>query len=362
MRVLMTADGIGGVFSYAVTLVRALASEGVEVVLATMGARLEEDQRRELRGIRGLVVHESAYALEWMEEPFSDVDAAGAWLLELEQEFRPDVVHLNGYSHAALDWRAPTLVVAHSSVSSWWRAVFGEDAPERYAEYRRRVRAGLAAAGCVVAPTSSMLRALAEHDGYSGTGLIIPNGADPGAYRRGPKEPLIVAAGRLWDLAKNLALVERALPRLPWPVRIAGALGNEQRATRPECLGRLSRADVAAWMARARIFVHPARYEPFGLAPLEAALSGCALVLGDIESLREVWEDAALYVPVDDAEALVDAVKRLASDAAFEAELVRRATERAASFGVARMVRGYFDAYGALLTRSIRAQGAGDRS
>ncbi len=31
----------------------------------------------------------------------------------------------------------------------------------------------------------------------------------------------------------------------------------------------------------------PARYEPFGLSVLEAALSGCALVLGDIPSLRE---------------------------------------------------------------------------
>jgi glycosyltransferase involved in cell wall biosynthesis len=54
-------------------------------------------------------------------------------------------------------------------------------------------------------------------------------------------------------------------------------------------------------LARASIYVHPARYEPFGLAILDAALAGCALVLGDIPSLRELWHDAAIFVPTEDA-------------------------------------------------------------
>lgn len=36
-------------------------------------------------------------------------------------------------------------------------------------------------------------------------------------------------------------------------------------------------------------------YEPFGIAPLEAALCGCTVVANDIASLREVWGDDALY-------------------------------------------------------------------
>ena len=52
-------------------------------------------------------------------------------------------------------------------------------------------------------------------------------------------------------------------------------------------------------MGRAAIYALPARYEPFGLSILEAALSGCALVIGDIPSLREIWADAALFVPSD---------------------------------------------------------------
>ena len=65
-----------------------------------------------------------------------------------------------------------------------------------------------------------------------------------------------------------------------------------------------ARRAIADWYARASIYALPARYEPFGLSALEAALSGCALVLGDIPSLREVWGDAALFVAPDDTDAL----------------------------------------------------------
>jgi hypothetical protein len=97
-----------------------------------------------------------------MDEPWEDVAAAGRWLLGLEARFRPDIVHLNGYAHAALPFEAPVLVVGHSCVLSWWRAVKGVDAPPDWDRYRREVRAGLHAAGLVLAPTRAMLDSLAQ--------------------------------------------------------------------------------------------------------------------------------------------------------------------------------------------------------
>src|SRR5690625_7216151 len=52
--------------------------------------------------------------------------------------------------------------------------------------------------------------------------------------------------------------------------------------------------EVFTWLRQASVFVMPSRYEPFGLSVLEAALSGCALILSDIQigraSCREsVW-------------------------------------------------------------------------
>jgi glycosyltransferase involved in cell wall biosynthesis len=72
--------------------------------------------------------------------------------------------------------------------------------------------------------------------------------------------------------------------------------------------GALDQAGVADLFGRASIFVSPARYEPFGLAPLEAALAGCALVLSRLESLQEVWGGSATYVPPDDPSALASAL------------------------------------------------------
>jgi glycosyltransferase involved in cell wall biosynthesis len=108
---------------------------------------------------------------------------------------------------------------------------------------------------------------------------------------------------------------------------------------------------VADWLARASIFALPARYEPFGLLPLEAALSGCALVLGDIASLREVWDDAAVYVDPDDRDSLRVAIERLVADPAALADYASRAHTRARTYTTARMAKAYVEIYTAEILR-----------
>ena len=125
----MTADTVGGVWTYALELARALEPHGVEVELATMGRALDADQRAQLARSPVVDLHESEFALEWQDDPWDDVDRAGRWLLELEERCRPDLVHLNGYAHGALPWQTPVVVVAHSDVLSWWEAVRREPAP-----------------------------------------------------------------------------------------------------------------------------------------------------------------------------------------------------------------------------------------
>jgi hypothetical protein len=57
------------------------------------------------------------YALEWMQDPWKDVDDAAEWLLRLARQLQPDLIHLNGYVHAVLPWETPTVVVTQSSVA-----------------------------------------------------------------------------------------------------------------------------------------------------------------------------------------------------------------------------------------------------
>jgi glycogen synthase len=94
--------------------------------------------------------------------------------------------------------------------------------------------------------------------------------------------------------------------------------------------------------------VHPAVYEPFGLAPLEAALAGAALVLSDIPSLREVWNDAAIYVPPRDPSALADAVNSLIRQPQRRAACADAARHRAACYTAQRMARSYYGVYAGL--------------
>jgi len=354
-HILMTADTLGGVFSHAIELSGALARRGVRVTLATMGGLLSQPQRRAAAGVPGLSIFESTYRLEWMDDAWEDVHRAGAWLLTLEKRLRPDIVHLASYAHGALPFRAPKIVVAHSSVLAWFEAVRGEAAPARYERYRREAARGVAAANAVVAPTQAALDEAALHHGPIARGAVIPNGREGRRYRPLlPKDEMIVSLGRLWDKAKNIAALSAVAPNLPWPVCVAGNLHHPEDGARPlpslHHKGVLSPRDVMALLGRAAIYAHPARYEPFGLSVLEAALSGCALVLGDLKSLREVWGDtAALYVSPDDPGELEEALLSLVRSPLARAEMGLRARDHALHYTPERMAQGYLDLYAELL-------------
>jgi glycogen(starch) synthase len=350
--VLMTADTVGGVWTYAVELSRALAQRGVRVALASMGAAATDGQRAQVAAIDGVTLHASAFRLEWMEDPWADVERAGTWLMSLERELEPDLVHLNQFAFGALAFRAPTLLVAHSCVCSWWRAVHGEPAPPSWSHYREVVAAGLAGADLVGAPTRSMLRSLGVDYGFHGEGVVLPNGRDPAVFRPGPKAPVVFAAGRLWDAAKNLAALDAVAPSLPWEVRVAGPTahpdGGEAVASGVTMLGVLPQATLARELAAASIYAFPARYEPFGLSVLEAALAGCALVLGDVPSLREIWGPAAVYVSPDDHDALREAIGALAADTPRREALAAAARARALTYTPDGLAAAYLAAYARL--------------
>ncbi|MGI8508075.1 MAG: glycosyltransferase family 4 protein [Gemmatimonadaceae bacterium] len=361
MKLLMTADTVGGVWSYALELASALAPRGVEITIATMGAPLSDVQWREARALgkamKGMMssvdVVESTYRLEWMPEPWDDLEAAGDWLLGLAHALRPDLVHLNGYVHAALGWNAPTCVVAHSCVLSWWRAVKGELAPAEWSLYRQAVSAGLRAADVVVAPSRAMLNALELEYGPLPGARVIYNGRDAAQFPSSAKEPFVLSAGRVWDEAKNVAALDQAAPMLDWPVCIAGdaqppgdplADGFHYKVS-ARYLGRLDSTELAEWMARASIYALPARYEPFGLSVLEAALAGCALVLGDIPSLREIWGGAALFVPPGDSAKLRSTISELIGNDTLRGRVADACRLRALEFNTDSMADGYMVAY-----------------
>lgn len=352
-RVLMTVEAVENVWGYALELARALREYRIEVVLATMGDPLSEAQRAAAEKTENIILCESNFKLEWMDQPWNDVAAAGEWLLDLETVTRPDVVHLNSFAHGQLPWKSSTLIVGHSCIYSWFAAVKFMEAPCGWRRYAREVSLGLKNADLVTAPTQAMLSALQRHYGPFRTTKPIPHGRRAEGFPPLNKEPFVLSAGSLWDEAKNISALERIAARLPWPVQVAGPddpnRDSQPQRNSPRWLGQLTPEAWADQAGRASIFALPAFYEPFGLTVLEAALSGCALVLGDIASLREVWKDAACYVPPKDDRALLCTLRALIADEAFRRRMAERSRLRAQEFTPRRMVREYIAVYNELV-------------
>jgi len=356
-RILMTADTVGGVWTYAIELTKALRPYHVKVFLATMGEPLSDAQRKEAAGVENLSVIESWYKLEWMQNAERDLKKAGNWLLRLGRIIDPDLVHLNNYAHATLPWKEPVAVVCHSCVCSWWKAVKNTPLPESWNAYRDMVKNGLNAAGAVVAVSKSIAEEMQDIHRPDQSIEIIYNGLTHADFRREQKEQFVFAMGRIWDEAKNLQLLSQVAGSITWKVVIAGDSTHPEHK-RPRKIpgvhlpGLLSTAEVRDYLARAPIFALPARYEPFGFTALEAALSHCALVLSDIPTLREIWGDAALYASPDHPGQWHEAINALIGNPSLRETLAAKAYARGLQFSSERAAEGYMALYERILNIS----------
>jgi glycogen synthase len=361
VRIVMTTDSVGGVWAYTMELCKALGARGYVIELACMGGKPGPAERDEALRLPNVTLHESDYRLEWMEDPWEDLERAAAWVESLRRESRADLLHLNCYGPALRDHDVPVLLVTHSCVHSWWRATRGSDPDAGWARYRECVIRALESADSIIAPTTASLAA--TRDCYpevevAGRSAIVYNGIDanPWSEVREPGSPFVLGVGRVWDEGKNLGQLAAIAPDLACPVLIAGAGAPEEQDDTANVvrLGPMPRSRLASFYRRAAVFAHPARYEPFGLAVLEAALSGCPLVLGDIPSLRELWGDVALFAAPDDRAAWRDAIGGLLANPAERRRRGRAARAHALRYSATAMATAYSAHYRRLVELPAR--------
>jgi glycosyltransferase involved in cell wall biosynthesis len=203
-----------------------------------------------------------------------------------------------------------------------------------------------------------MLARLEQFYGPFRRATVIENARSRQIFHTGPKQQLVLSAGRFWDAAKNIESLVAVAPYIDAPIAVAGETagpyGNVARVRYLQMLGSLDSATLAAWYSRAAVYALPARYEPFGLTALEAALSGCALILGDIPSLREVWGTAARFVPPGDTDYLRDTLNEFLANQSLRERFAARAMSRARHFTPSRQVHEYLTLYRLLLARTPR--------
>lgn len=360
MHVLMTADTVGGVWTYTRELASGLLNRGHRVTLVSFG-RLPSPQQISWMHHARLAYYPKAFPLEWMQNAEQGVVNSAKYLQSLIHEVKPDLLHFSQFCYGALECGVPKIVVAHSDVVSWWNAVHGADPPSSpwMSWYKTTVSRGLRCADVVVAPSKWMLNTLQRHHLDPFEGRVIYNGRSTNLFRPSDdKQNLVLSVGRLWDEAKQVRLLLARKQRLP--VMIAGCAEHPEKSLSglPELemqqnaiiCGEQDEAQLRALYSISSIYAATSRYEPFGLAPVEAALAKCALIANDVPLFHELWEGSALYFRRNDPDGLANAIATLAENPPLRRLYAQQAYDCARSrFNSHRMIDEYEDLYKTLV-------------
>ncbi len=284
MHVLITSDTLNGNWTYTRELVSGLITRGLRVTLVSFGEIPLPDQTAWMERLHGLAYHPTAFRLDWMQEGQQNFDDASAYLCSLVKETRPDVFHSNHLCYGALPVAIPRVVRE----------------------------------------------------------MVIHHGRNPIFFNPYvAKEDSVLAIGRLLDPAKQVNLLTQQTH--PVPVCIVGDDGPEQSPRVPvradvkfsdgdagiSLKGPQTEAELRLLYSRAALYAGTYRYDPSGMAVLEAALSRCALILNDIPSLHEIWGPAAVYFRTNESESLAEAVRILSADVQLRRNFANRAFQRA---------------------------------
>jgi glycosyltransferase involved in cell wall biosynthesis len=328
--------GIGGSERHLLALLPALAERGIEPVFVGL-----DDPAWQADDFYG------ALRVPAVRIP-APRDADPLLLARLVREARADVVHTHlvhadVYGGLAAKLRGAKLVSTKHN-----------DDPFRVGAFRHVERGLARLADRVVAITDALRDFNVERVGIDPTKVeTIHYGLDdlPEAWGVNPHDEVPANARVLLSVArltrqKGIDVAIGALPLLPedtvlvvlgdGPERSALQALAEQLgvANRVFLLGRVP--DVSAWLRRAVVLVHPARWEGFGLGVLEAMLAGLPVVASRVSSLPELvvgGETGVLVQPDEPAELAAGIAKALERP-----ELGAAGRERAArEFSVARM-------------------------
>jgi glycosyltransferase involved in cell wall biosynthesis len=345
--------GIGGSERHLLTLLPALAERGVDVLFVGLDDP-EWDVAAFYEQLRLPAVR--------LGSP-RDLDPRLARALRRELDrLAPDVVHTH-LVHA-------DVYGAFASLRRPWALVSTKHNDDRFraGPFRFVERAFTRRAGRVIAITHALARFHVERVGlprekvdvvHYGLDETPEAWGDPGSLELSADARVLLAITRLVP-QKGVDVAVRALGELrDVPQARLAVLGEGSERARLEALalelgvgdrvllpGRVG--DVAAWLSRAELLVHPVRWEGFGLALLEAMLAARPVVASAVSSIPEIVSDGetGVLVPPDDASALAAVMRGLLADPERAARLGAAGRERAKrEFSVERMAAGTLAVY-----------------
>ena len=107
----------------------------------------------------------------------------------------------------------------------------------------------------------------------------------------------------------------------------------------------VSDSELGELYRRATVFAFLSEYEGFGLPPLEAMSAGVPVVVADTPVARELYGEAALFVPVADTTATAAAIQTLLADPGIRDRLRQRAAALLPAFAWTRAADEMLDVF-----------------
>jgi len=194
--------------------------------------------------------------------------------------------------------------------------------------------------------------------------FYIPNFADErpvrpipmDSFHTPPENPVILAAGRL-HVNKGFDVLLHSLQQIPKATLWLAGAGPEEANLKALCqkldvedrvrfLGW--RTDVTTLMSSVDLFVCPSRHEGLGSIVMESWAHRCPIVATDSQGPGEAITDgvSGLLTPIDDADALANAIKRILESNDLRHTLIEGGSkEYAENYSKAVIVQKYVELY-----------------
>jgi len=251
----------------------------------------------------------------------------------------PDVFFASAYT-APLALGVPLAVTIHdvsfAAAPHWFR-------PREGARRRLLTRQAARAADVIFTVSEFSRREIVERLGVPADRIRVTyESVAPRRVRPGRRDPLVLYVGSIFNrrrLPSTISAFAAATARRPetrlviagadrsYPALDLAALAAQAGVpARVEIRDYVTDAALDDLYGRASVFVFLSEYEGFGLTPLEALSADVPIVVLDTPVAREVYGEAAWYVPPEtDVTSASEAIRTLLEDADSRARLLSHA-------------------------------------
>lgn len=352
-KLLITTDVSSEIWSYTIKLCESIKFYiKADILIVSFGGKPDKFQEEEAKALN-LDIMYTDYFPE-ISDKRAVIDAEN-FLLQVINDFDPNIVHLNHYMTISDKVECPVIVTGHGDLISlikWTRS----NTFKNIDQYRESVKNAVNSADAVILTSRFAVECLHKEYDFNNKFRVIYNGINIDTASNLPEKPCILAEGDLNDRSKNIGLLMKIADKIPESIKIR-VIGNnnfDRNNKRIEWINNLSFEEKVQLHKKSSIFLALSSYEPFGFSSIISAYSNCAILANDIPFHRELWGDCACVYERNNINSFIRNLNNLIENEKLLTFTAKSCQAKALSaFSMKRMGLEYINIYRAILQISL---------